>query len=258
MQNQERRRGEGDGAPRGAEGPLPRQQVPHPRLQNHLFQTHSSSDRRCHLIHPTWAPPPLLLLNPGAEHEDAILPQPGKPDSWATPGPFPGSPAGISLEVSAARVALRRGHCAAWHSSLCRAVPGSPPGPEAVVKLLHPGYHTDHCDVQGLEATPTEIEITAASPPQARPPAAASRTRSLRSSSAGTCRFTARCSVRLHKQLVVLGPRSTWQSSSGGTNITWSRGHWTHKTEAAPRLPSACRSHASTPTTARGDSPGKG
>lgn len=157
--------------------------------------------------------PPLLLLNPGGEHEDAILPS----QASLTRGP----PQGLSQD---ARWYFSGSPCRPGGSQarpLCTGIPRSAglcrvsPGPEAVVMLLHP----DHSDVQrpGGYADRNRNNSRLSAPGQGTP-AAASRTRSLRSGSAGTCRFTARCSVRLHKQLVVLGPRSTWQSSSGVRN----------------------------------------
>lgn len=180
-----------------------------------------------------------------------VLPPPGK--SWELQG-LSQDPAGISLEVSVARVALRRGHCAAWQSSL--------PGPEAVVMLLHPGYHIYPSDVQrpGGCAYRNQPNSSFSSSGPGHPSSCLQSTELMQQQRWDLQDSLPSGQFGCTNSLVALGPRSTWQRNSPSEELTVTRfrGHWTHKAEAALRLPPACRSHASKPTTVRGNSPGKG
>lgn len=143
-------------------------------------------------------------LNPGGEREGAPS-QPGEPDSWE-PQAFPGAPACLSLE------SLSLGSPQARPTVQPAFLAPRGCGPEAAVTLPHPGYHSDRSDVQRPEATPRKPNSSSLSP---RPglPSSCPGTWGPCSNRAGTGRSLPPGQLSC-KQLVVLGPRSAWQSSS--------------------------------------------
>lgn len=134
----------------------------------------------------------------------------------------PRMPTGISLEVSVAWAALRRGHCAARHSSLCRVAPGSLPGPEAVVMLLHPGHQIYHSDVRrpGGYAYRNQNNSSLSSPGPGHPSSCLQNTELMQQQRWDLQDSLPSGQFGCTNSLVVLGPRSTWQRNSRSEELS--------------------------------------